>query len=177
MSSLHPSHLTHSPSGTVLRGRSWRIGFGFLVLRNQAMRGSEARSGLRGVAPLLGIQVVGDAEPHTGRVVHLARGLLGVLQLGQAVLHLGELLLDHAIELFHLLARDGESVLVELPLLVAEAHALLRHHSLNGILILVHILTRTPSLVAGRYWAPRATLRAASLMPTSCLIRSNTRAS
>ena len=37
MISLHPSHLTQSPSGTVLRGRSWRTGLGFLVLRNQAM--------------------------------------------------------------------------------------------------------------------------------------------
>src|SRR6266545_1505852 len=131
MTSLHPSHLTHSPSGTLLRGRSGRIGFGVLVLRNQAMERWTARrppgdgrpwgSGL--ALRLFGFQIVGDAETHTGGVVHLARGLLGVLELGQAVLHLGQLLLDRAIEILHLLPGGGVDVFVELPLILVEAHA------------------------------------------------------
>src|SRR5436305_9302898 len=161
MISLHPSHLTHSPSGTVLRGRSWRTGLGFLVLRNQAMVSRESdlretgkggtaaepragngnrspqgpasspfaalpeiRSGF-GALPLFGFEVVGDAEAHAGRVIHLARGLLGVLELGEAVFHLGKLLFDQAVELFHPLPGHGEGVLVELSLLIGEAHRLL----------------------------------------------------
>src|SRR5262249_52439341 len=42
-------------------------------------------------------------------------------------------------------------------------------HGLKGILSMVHILTRTPPLVAGRNTAERAAPSAASLMPTFCL--------
>src|SRR5688572_6251905 len=131
--SLHPSHLTQRPSGTVLRGRSMRTGLGVFALRNQAMErdGGAGSPGAApsvrsdfGGAPLFGLEVVRDPETHAGGVVHLARGLLGVLELGQTVLDLGELLLDQAVELVHLLPGHGERILVELSLLVAEAHRL-----------------------------------------------------
>src|SRR4029077_3705389 len=89
--------------------------------RRHALR---RRSAL-GALALFGFEVVVDAEPHAGRVVHLAGGLLGVLKLGEAVLHLRQLLLDQAIELLHLLPGHGERILVELSLLVAEAHRFL----------------------------------------------------
>src|SRR5215210_3517164 len=112
MTSLHPSHLTQRPSGTVLRTRSARMGLGFLVFLNQAMENSERpagppvrgsqRSDLRGLLGFLGLEVVVDAQPEACRIVHLARRLLGVLQLGEPVLDLGELLLDEMVELLHL---------------------------------------------------------------------------
>src|SRR5215213_4375906 len=120
MTSLQPSHLTHRPSGTVLRCRSSRMGFGFLLFLNQAM-GDRAqgwpvaprRSGLRGLR-FLGLEIVVDAQAQAGCVVHLPRRLLGVLQLRETVLDLGELLLDEVVELLHLLAGYREGVLVEL---------------------------------------------------------------
>src|SRR6185295_10393732 len=76
-------------------------------------------------AALFGLEIVGNAEPHAGGVIHLTGRLLGVLQLGEAVLDLRQLLLDRAVELFHLLPGHGERILVELSLLVVEAHRLL----------------------------------------------------
>src|SRR3712207_6354938 len=129
MTSLHPSHLTQRPSGTLLRCRSSRMGFGFLLFLNQAM-GDRAqgwpaaprRSGLRGLLRLFGLEVVVDTQAQTGGVVHLPRRLLGVLQLREPVLDLGELLLDQPVELVHLLAGHREGILVELSLLVGQRH-------------------------------------------------------
>src|SRR5579862_886355 len=152
MISLQPSHLTHSPSGTVLRRRSARIGLGCLAFLNQTMENDsraasvggarglpgEAGAGVAagpigavlgseagGLVPLFGLQVVGDPETHASAIVHLARSLLRVLQFRQAVLDLRQLVLDRTVELFHLLLRYLESVLVKLSLLLGKAHGLL----------------------------------------------------
>src|ERR1700687_3088278 len=185
MISLQPSHLTHSPSGTVLRRRSARIGLGCLAFLNQTMgnnsraasaggahgmaaagragraarlgaglgeegaawgaavlgsgsdrgggsrpgdgsretrRGAGLESEAGGVVPLLSFQVVGDPEAHAGGVVHLTRGLLRVLQLREAVLDLGQLVLDRPVELLHLLLGHLQRILVEFSLLLGKAH-------------------------------------------------------
>src|SRR5262249_9179651 len=67
-------------------------------------------------------EIVGDAQPHAGGVIHLARRLLRVLQLGQPVLHLRKLLLDQVFELRDFSFRDLERVFVELLLLRGQAH-------------------------------------------------------
>src|SRR4029077_16237972 len=88
-------------------------------------RGGRTGAGLDseagGLVPLLGLQIVRDPEAHAGGVVHLARSLLRVLQLREAVLDLGQLVLDLPVELFHLLLSYLQCVLVEFPLLLGKA--------------------------------------------------------
>src|ERR1700694_1277618 len=67
MISLQPSHLTQSPSGTVLRRRSARIGLGFLAFLNQTM-GSNSRAASAGGAR--GMAAAGRA----GRAARLGAG-------------------------------------------------------------------------------------------------------
>src|SRR5690349_6191750 len=78
------------------------------------------------------LEIVGDAEAHAGGVVHLARRLLGVLELGETVLDLRELFQDQRFEVVDLPLRDRERVFVELLLLRRKAHAPLPPWSPRG---------------------------------------------
>ena len=64
MISLQPSHLTHSPSGTVLRGRSARIGLGVLAFLNQAMESNSRGVRTRANA---GVEMEGGMAQNTVR--------------------------------------------------------------------------------------------------------------
>jgi hypothetical protein len=68
-------------------------------------------------------ELVANAEPLAGRVVHLPRRLLGVLELGETILDLGELLLDLALELLDFLPGDAQRVLVKLLLIRRKGHS------------------------------------------------------
>src|SRR5258706_16119455 len=68
------------------------------------------------------VEVVGYSQAHAGGVVHLPRGLLRVLQLGQAVLDLRQLLLDLLLELRDLAPGHRHGVLVELFLIPRKTH-------------------------------------------------------
>src|SRR5215472_9195085 len=107
MISRQEEHFTQSPSGTLL-GRFWRGSFGARSFRNHMRRRvlprdyplKPAAAAMRsGWARVLGaafrlFEVVGNAQPQAGGVVNLAGRLLGILQLRQLFLDLGELLLN-----------------------------------------------------------------------------------
>src|SRR5690349_12018777 len=126
------------------------------------------------LAPLVLVHVVTDAEARAGGGVHLLRGVDCVLQLGDAVFHLRQLLFDLILELADFLLRHLKRGLIELPLLIAED----RHrshppnqnrrsdHSLKSTLTVVHDFTRTPSFIPAAKRERRMVCCAASLMPT-----------
>src|SRR5262249_2685999 len=102
--------------------------------RSRGARRRPRRTFTRGASALgLGFfQIVGGTEAPTSGVVHLARRLLGILKLGQAILDLRELLLDEAFELGDLAFGDRQRVLVELLLVRRKAHVALTSHSNPG---------------------------------------------
>src|SRR5262245_17871369 len=99
MISLHDPHLTHSPSGTRLS--CWLGSSGVCSRRNHAMttapavyydKEARASGGLVGRRRVvLFLEVVVDAEHLARAVVDLLGGVLGVLELGQADLDVGQL--------------------------------------------------------------------------------------
>src|SRR5207253_2311362 len=72
------------------------------------------------LAALVVVHVVGDAEARAGGGVHLLGGVDRVLQLGDPILHLRQLLFDLVLEIADLLLRDLERRLVELALLIGD---------------------------------------------------------
>ena len=109
------------------------------------------------------VQIVRDAEAVTGGFVHLLRGVDGVLQLGDAVFHLRQFLLDFFFEILHFLLGHLQGAFVELSLLLGQN----RHgrkppiplghvradrredYSLNGMVRVLNDFTLIPFLVAG----------------------------
>src|SRR5688500_4153076 len=84
-----------------------------------AARIQRVRRSLR-LTALLVIEIVGHAQASAGRGVHLLGSVDGGLQLGNPVLHLGQLFLDGVLEIVDLLFGHAERGLVKLALLVCQ---------------------------------------------------------
>ena len=91
------------------------------------MRTRKAK-GLR-FAAFVFLHVVLDAEARAGSRIHLLRCVDGVLQLGDAIFHLGELFFDLILEVADFLLGHLERGLVELSLLISQD----RHHYLPSM--------------------------------------------
>src|SRR5262245_27729066 len=87
--------------------------------RAQARRKRSGRRRLA-LAALFIFQVIGHAEAGAGGGVHLLGGVDRVLQLRNAVLHLGQLFFDLILQIRDLLLRDLKRGLVELLLLIGD---------------------------------------------------------
>src|SRR4051794_468777 len=117
------------------------------------------------------VHVVVDAEAGAGGGVHLLGGVDRVLQLGDPVLHLGQLFLDLVLQVADLLLRNLKRRLVELALLIGDDWHLLsfdfvgaaRDYSLKSTRTLVHDFTRTPSFSPAENVERRMDCWAASL--------------
>src|SRR5690349_12873860 len=80
-------------------------------------RGRERTTSASALSTVFVFEVVAHAEARASRRIHLLGGVDRRLELGDAVLHLGQLFLDLVLEIVDLLLRHLKRGLVELTLL------------------------------------------------------------